>query len=102
MTFAERQLADQRGIVLRLLDEDGHRLVQASIRRMLDLHGHRISMGELHAVLAWLERAGLIRVDREPVLDGEVWIAQLLDDGQLVARGRSHPGVGRAGYAPPR
>ena len=102
MTFYERQLADQRGIILRALDEGGHRLVEASLRRIVDLTGHQISMAELHAQLEWLERAGLVRVDREPLASGEVWIAQLLDEGQLVARGRSHVGVGRQDRAPVR
>ena len=101
-SFAERQAADRRGIVLRSLDEGGHRLPESSLRRVLDLHGHRISMGELHADLEFLERSLLVRIDREPLPSGTVWIVQLLDEGQVVARGRSHPGIGGADYAPVR
>ena len=107
MSFSERQAADRRGIILRGLDEGGHRLAEGSLRRVLDLTGYLISQEELRADLEWLERAVLVRVDREPAPHrgpdgGEVWLVQLLEAGQLVARGRSHPGVGRQAYAPPR
>ena len=102
MTYAERQAADRRGIVLRALDEGGHRLPETSLRRIVDLHGQMVSLDELRADLQWLERVVLVRIDREPVPSGEVWMVQLLDAGQVVARGRSHPGIRPQDYAPPR
>lgn len=101
-SWPQRQSEDRRGIILRALDENGHRAAEATLRRVLDLHGHLISVAELHADLLFLERGALVRIDREPFGAGEVWLVHLLDEGQLVARGRAHPGIARPGYAPPQ
>ncbi len=104
LSYAERLAQDRRGILLRALDESGapFSLVERSLRTVLDLTGHKVSTLEMRADLEWLERGGLVRIERQAVQSGEVWVVQLLDEGQVVARGRAHQGVGRQGFAPVR
>ena len=97
MSLAQTLAEDRRGIVLCALDEaGGSRLAEGSVKSVLDALGHRISSDQVRADLHWLEEQGLLRVERVPAAaGGEVWMAQLLDSGQDVARGVRHPGVRR-------
>lgn len=101
-SLAQRLTEDRRGIILRSLNEDpGFTMAEMTLKRVLDIHGHVVSTSELRADLEWLERAVLVRVDRHEMRpDVWTWSVQLLDEGQVVARGRSHPGVAQSRYAP--
>ena len=81
---------DRRGLILCTLDEaSGFRLSDVSIRTILDNFGHRVSTDQVRGDLHWLAEQGLVRVEKVETH----WLAELLNAGQEVARGVSHPGV---------
>ncbi len=87
---------DRRALILSSLDEaGGNRLSDLSVKSVLALFAHLISTDQVRTDLHWLEQQGLVRVQREVSTGGEIWMVQLLDLGQDVARGLSHPGVRR-------
>jgi hypothetical protein len=96
MSMADLMAQDQRLALLLTLQEDpDFRANDDVLKRMLSAIGHGITRDMLRAHLAWLEEHRLVRIERMPLSTGELWVAQLLEDGQDVARGRPHPGVAR-------
>ena len=90
---------DRRLVVLRLLSEGGFRANESVLRKGLDAFGHRIAHELMRADLAFLQEHGLLRIETlHPPSGTELWLAQLTDAGDEVARGVSvHPGVARRG-----
>ncbi len=92
MSLAVTLQEDRRGLILSMLDEaGGNRLADGSIKSILDTFGHRLSTDQLRADLHWLDGQGLVRIEKTAT----VWMVQLLEAGQDVAGGVSHPGVRR-------
>jgi intein/homing endonuclease len=97
VSFAETLAQDRRRAVLLLLSTaDGFALNEDVLARELA----RIRLGvvtrdELRGLLAWLERQGLVSIERltAPAVEGELWAAAATRAGRDVARGASHPGV---------
>lgn len=96
MSLAVTLQEDRRGLILSMLDEaGGNRLAEASVKSILDTFGHRLSGDQVRSELNWLEAQTLLRIERIPSGAGQVWMVQLLESGQDVARGVRHPGVRR-------
>jgi hypothetical protein len=97
MTFAERLLEDRRRAVLLLLSTaDGFALNEDVLARELArIRVGAVTRDDLRGLLAWLERQGLVTVERlaSPAVEGELWAATATRAGRDVARGASHPGV---------
>jgi DNA-binding transcriptional ArsR family regulator len=89
---------DQRLAVLRTLGEaDGYRLNESVLKAALTTMALTVGQDDVRAHLTWLERQGLVRVERLPMpTTGELWVAVLTPAGDDVRRGRSFPGVKRA------
>lgn len=93
MSFETHIREDRRLVILRLLSEAAGRSANASmIDAALDTFGHRVSRDVIEGDLAWLDEAGLLRLEAV----GSVKVATLTGRGQDVAEGTaSHPGVKR-------
>lgn len=92
-TLAEIVAADRRLAILQALNDDtDYALNSHVLRYSLEARGHAASSSDVHAELQWLEGRALIRVE---ALRGDLWVAHLLEEGQLVARGKHHDGVAR-------
>lgn len=89
-------LAEQRRlVVLQTLKEDAdHACNERVLRQVVGMKVDDVTRDQLRADLLWLERAGLVKIEK---LDaggaGELWHVTLRDDGLAVAKGRVHPGV---------
>lgn len=95
MSFGDMLREDRRGVILCALDEAGaFRLAEGTVKSVLGSFGHNVSAAEVRGDLDWLDKQGLLRLERAPLASGaELWTAQLLEAGQDVARGVRHPGV---------
>ncbi len=77
-----------------LLEADVHRLNERIIGGYVAARLQEGTRDQLRADLLWLERAGLVRVERLPAAPhGELWLPVLLEAGAVVARGQRHPGI---------
>lgn len=97
MSYASLLAADRRLTVLRALEADaGYALNDGVLKVVLAGIGHDVARDQVRADLTWLAEAALIRLEKLPTTDGrETWVAHLLDEGAVVARGKPHPGVAR-------
>ena len=75
--------------VLGLLDSDADkRSMEGLLRTRLETeHGYRVTLVQLRGDLTWLEQQQLIEVHRYQ--DGQLWIAELRQGGEDVARRRA-------------
>lgn len=99
-TLAERMAEDRRLAILRLLQAaEGFSLNEDILAAEL----RRVRFGvptrdDVRALLAWLERQGLLAVERladGPLADGTLWVASATRQGRDVAAGAAWPGVSR-------
>ena len=99
MSLTKVLTEDRRLVILRTLSEvPGYNLNEAILRQALAQIGHPEASKDLvRADLQFLSEHGLIRIARLAMPSGELWIATLLEDGDAVANGRPHEGVGRRG-----
>jgi hypothetical protein len=90
---------DQRAAILLTLGEaDGYRLNDSVLRSALSTMALPVGRDEVRGQLDWLQRQGLVRVERlQTATSGELWIATLTASGDEVRQGRPYPGVKRAG-----
>lgn len=97
MSLTEVLTKDRRLVILRTLSEvAAYSSNEGVLRQALHHIGHPEANKDLiRADLSFLERHGLVRVERLPMPSGELWVAHLLDDGLEVANGRPHEGVAR-------
>lgn len=93
MNLAETLAQDRRGIILRvLLDQGDYALNDGVLQDALERLGHSVGRDLVRDDLAWLERHGLVNVSKA----GSCWIASLTIRGDDVATGRERvPGVRR-------
>jgi hypothetical protein len=95
MSLAQIQAEDRRLIMLRALDESGYHANETVLRQVTEQFGHHPTRDLIRADLSYLGEHALIRLEKLPAQNGEVWIAHLLTAGQEVAQGRVYPGVAR-------
>ena len=96
MSLAEIMAEERRAAILATLAEmPAYKLNENTLKMALDGLGHRITRDQQRGLLSWLADQGLARIVREPVEDGELWIAILTASGQDVAGGAAHPGIAR-------
>ena len=89
-------LAEQRrrSLLEALAEDPEHIGNERVLRQYLTARVSDVDRDQLRADLAWLEQAGLLRVEKlEAGEAGVLWRARLLDRGLAVAKGRQHPGV---------
>ncbi len=89
----ERIAADQRLVILRILNEaPGYCTNDSVIDMSMGMIGHRIPRDTVQTHLHWLEEQGLIELEAM----GEILVATLAGRGQDVATGEATvPGVNR-------
>jgi len=99
MSFGELLAENRRLIVLRALTEVARFEANESVLRLgLQQFGHHVGGDIVRADLEFLERHGLIVVERIRVERGELWVAKLTGAGEDVAKGdATHVGVARRG-----
>jgi hypothetical protein len=91
---------DRRLVVLRCLAEAmEYRLNESVLQTAIGRITHRCSRDELRADIGYLERHGLVLVQKLPLQSGELWLATLTPAGHDVARGQPHEGIARPGPA---
>lgn len=94
VSFGERLAEDRRRKVLELLNEGGNRAPETSIKQGLrHIFDDGIARDEVRQYLLYLEQHWLVRIERMKSSDGELWVADLTEAGQSVARGRVHVGI---------
>ena len=76
-----------------LVEATDHRLSDVLLKRWVMHQVDLIERDVLRGHLQWLADAGLIRLEKLPGEQGEIWRATLLDAGLQVARGKRYPGV---------
>lgn len=91
-TFAERLAEDRRGAILRILGTvEGHALNEDLLtRELLRARFGQVTQDDMRGLLAWLERQGLVEIER---LEGDLWAVTATRAGRDVARGAEHPGI---------
>lgn len=97
MSLHEVLTRDRRLVILRTLSEvQAFSSNEGVLRQALHHIGHPEASKDLvRGDLAFLERHGLVRIERLPMPSGELLVAHLTDDGLEVANGRAHEGVAR-------
>lgn len=100
MSLADVLAADRRGIILRVLHDQGDfGLNDGVIQDALDLSGHKVSRDVVRTELSWLEEQGFVHIDKlQTSFDKAtgLWVANLTQRGEEIATGRSkNPGVKR-------
>ncbi len=95
MSLAQIHAENRRLIILRTLDESNYHANEDVLKQMTEQLGHLPSKEHIRADMAFLADHALIRLEKLPVQQGELWIAHLLTAGREVARGRVHTGVAR-------
>lgn len=94
--FAERLAADRRGACLRILTAaEGFALNEDLLtRELLRARFGTVTRDDMRGLLAWLERQGLVEIERlADAPGGELWAVTATRAGRDVARGAEHPGV---------
>jgi hypothetical protein len=91
-SFAERLAEDRRGAILRILAAvEGHALNEDLLtRELLRQRFGQVTRDDMRGLLAWLERPGLVEIER---LEGDLWAVTASRAGRDVARGAEHPGI---------
>ncbi len=84
-------------MLLRALAEvPGNTLNESIAKTALAHFGHRAPSDVVRAHLDFLDRHGLLRIERIEAARGELWVATLTVAGLDVANGNAtHPGVAR-------
>jgi hypothetical protein len=95
-TLAETLAQDRRGIILRVLvDQGDFALNEGVLQDALDSVGHKVARDLVRDDLSWLQRHGLVSIVE--LKGGDLWVANLTKRGEEVAQGRERvPGVKRA------
>ncbi len=74
----------------------GYSLNEGVLRQALRHIGHPEETRDLvRADIQFLADHGLLRIETMAMPSGDLWVCHLLDAGQEVADGRTHPGVAR-------
>lgn len=94
-SFAERLAQDRRGAVLRILAAaEGFGLNEDLLtRELLRARFGVVTQDDMRGLLSWLERQGLVTVERLADAGAEFWAVAATRAGRDVARGAEHPGV---------
>lgn len=100
MSLADLLSADRRGIILRVLHDQGDfGLNDGVIQDALDLSGHKVSRDVVRTELTWLKEQGFVAIDELAVSfdkTSDLWLVNLTQRGSEIATGRSkNPGVKR-------
>lgn len=95
-TLAEKLAEDRRGILLRVLvDQGDFALNDGVLQDALDRFGHHVGIDMVRDDLSWLQDHGLIACE---TMKTGMWIANLTKRGEECAQGRVRvPGVKRPG-----
>lgn len=89
MSFSEYMALDRRLALLRFLDEAPERKLNvAVIQTALDGVAHPVSRDVIEADMVLLEEHGFLRIERLPMLTGNLLIGHLTEAGCDVANGR--------------
>jgi hypothetical protein len=86
---------NRRLIILRALDESGYAANEHVLKPIVNGFGHNATRDMVRADLTYLAEHGLVRLEKVPGAEGEIWVAHLLPAGQEVAQGRVYPGIAR-------
>ncbi len=94
-SFAERLAADRRGAVLRILGAaEGFALNEDLLtRELLRARFGAVTQDDMRGLLSWLERQGLVSIEKLAHGGTELWAVTATRAGRDVARGAEHPGV---------
>ena len=93
-TMAERLAQTRRRLALDALREADGQLSDTSLRSVLAaIHSQSTDIAEVRADLQFMERHGLLSIEKLQHGGREVWVARWTAAGQSVARGRSHVGI---------
>ena len=94
-TLAQTLAEDRRGIILRVLADQGDfALNEGVLQDALERFGHKVAQDMVRDDLSWLKDHGLLSVAE--LSGGALWIANLTKRGEDVAAGRAKvPGVKR-------
>ena len=96
MSLAEVLAADRRLVMLQALAEaERYHLNEMVLRQALAHIGHDASREMVRSDIGFLAEHGLAR--RDEIDGGQLWLVTLSEEGQRVARGKTHPGVARPG-----
>lgn len=89
MSYAERQAADRRLVILRLLVEDEGHANESVLEQGLIALGHRIGLDRaaVRKLCEDLERAGCVRLE---YFRDRVMVAAITERGVAVSQGRIH------------
>jgi hypothetical protein len=96
-SFQQRLAEDRRAAVLQILTEvEGHALNEELLaKELMRARFGIVTQEDMRGILAFLERQGLVAVERLAHAGGELWAVTATRSGRDVARGASHPGVAR-------
>ena len=86
---------DRRLVILLCLTEAAGRLNEDVLRQGLQRVGHHVNRADTRGDIQYLADHALVRVEKMPLPNGELWVVHLLDSGDAVARGKPHPGIAR-------